>query len=117
MPKKKVDRYQRVRSVFVGFRLSPEESKALNERVRLSGMTKRDYVASRCFDQEITVIGNPRVHKALAETMMEIIRRLDSLSEDKKPVEPEFWETIETVAETMTGLSRPLGQRAQMKKG
>lgn len=117
MPKKKVDRYQRVRNVFVGFRVSPEESKALNERVRLSGLCKREYVANRCLETEIVVVGNPRVHKALAEKMTEILRRLEDLPEEKKPAEPEFWEIIQLVAETMVGLSKPLGQRSKTEKG
>ena len=115
--KKKVDRHQRVRSVFVGFRLSPEESKALDERVRLSGLTKREYVANSCFDHEIVVVGNPRVHKALATTMAEILQRLEDLPEEMKPAEPEFWETVQLVAETMIGLSKQLGQKTVMKKG
>ena len=101
----------------MGFRLSPEESKALNERVRLSGLCKREYVANRCLEKEIVVVGNPRVHKALAEKMTEILQRLEDLPEEKKPTEPEFWEIIQLVAETMVGLSKPLGQRSKTEKG
>ncbi len=115
MSVKRVDDYNRWRSVQVGFRLSPEEAAELNKLVKLSGYTKREYVADRCLQRDIVVKGNPRVFKALKDEMLEIIRRLEELPDEKKTAEPEFWETIQMVAEIMAGLSRPMEQNKNRK--
>lgn len=109
MSDRALDRHGRWRSLTIAFRISPEENEELNERVRLSGLTKQDYVINRCLDRDIVVMGNPRVHKALQDAMAEILRKLDNLPEEEKPADPEFWKIIRIVAETMTGLSKPLG--------
>ena len=109
MSDRTLDRHGRWRSLTIAFRISPEENEALNEKVRLSGLTKQDYVINRCLDRDIVVMGNPRVHKALQDAMAEILRKLANLPEEKKPSDPEFWEIIRVVAGTMTGLSKPLG--------
>ena len=72
MSDKVLDRYGRWRSLTIAFRISPEENAELNERVKLSGLTKQEYIINRCLEREIVVMGNPRVHKALSERMMEI---------------------------------------------
>lgn len=111
MSDKVLDRHGRWRSLTIAFRISPEENAELNERVKLSGLTKQEYIINRCLEREIVVMGNPRVHKALSERMTEILQQLKDLPKEKIPVDPEFWETIQTVAETMTGLSKPLGKK------
>ena len=105
-----LDRHGRWRSRTIAFRISPEEDAALNEKVRLSGLTKQDYIINRVLETDVVVMGNPRVHKALSEKMAEILQRLKDLPEDRKPAEPEFWESIQVVANTLTGLSKPMGQ-------
>ena len=105
-----LDRHGRWRSRTIAFRISPEEDAALNEKVRLSGLTKQDYIINRVLEKNVVVMGNPRVHKALSEKMTQILQRLKDLPEDRKPVEPEFWESIQVVANTLTGLSKPMGQ-------
>ncbi|QUA54648.1 plasmid mobilization protein [Aristaeella lactis] len=109
-----LDRQGRWRSRTVAFRISPEEDAALNERVRLSGLTKQDYIIKRVLEKNIVVMGNPRVHKALSEKMTEILQRLKDLPEDRKPIEPEFWESIQVVANTLAGLSKTMGQMNDM---
>ena len=65
---KTLDRQGRWRSKTVAFRVSPEENNQLEMKVRLSGMTKQDYIVSRLTDREIRVDGNPRVYKALKKS-------------------------------------------------
>ncbi len=50
---KALDRQGRWRSKTVAFRVSPEENNQLEMKVRLSGMTKQDYIVSRLTDREI----------------------------------------------------------------
>ena len=43
MSAKNVDKYNRFRSITVGFRVSPEENEAINAAVALSGLCKQEY--------------------------------------------------------------------------
>lgn len=115
MSDRALDRHGRWRNLTIAFRISPEENEGLNTRVRLSGLTKQDYVISKCLDRDIVVMGNPRVHKALQETMAEILRRLEDLPEKDKPEDPEFWEAIMVVANTVAGLNEPLGAKTRFE--
>jgi len=93
----------RWRSKTVAFRVSPEESKQIDECVRLSGLTKQDYITRRLLCREIVVQGNPRVYKALRNQMAEIyeeLKRLERCSEENE----ELLYTLELVAETLNGL-------------
>lgn len=69
---KALDRQGRWRSKTVAFRVSPEENNQIEIKVRLSGLTKQDYIVSRLTDREIRVVGNPRVYKALKNQMADI---------------------------------------------
>jgi hypothetical protein len=62
--------------------VSPEEDVLLKTEVRLSGLTKQDYIIKRLQCQEITVYGNPKVYKALKnelETVLGELRRLNTV--------------------------------------
>ena len=65
MSAKNLDRHNRWRSKTVAFRVSPEEDVQIETAVRLSGLTKQDYITRRLLCREIVVQGNPRVYKAL----------------------------------------------------
>ena len=93
----------RWRSKTVAFRVSPEESKQIDECVKLSGLTKQDYITRRLLCREIVVQGNPRVYKALRNQMAEIyeeLKRMERCSEENE----ELLYTLELVAETLNGL-------------
>ena len=69
MSRKVMDCCNRWRSRTVSFRMSPEEDALLDSMVRLSGMTKQDYIIARLLKFEITVQGNPRVYKAMKQEL------------------------------------------------
>ena len=103
MSKKNVDNHNRWRNVTVAFRMSPEEDQQLETLVKLSGLTKQDYIIRRVLEKEIVVMGNPRVHKALREqfaSVLEELRRLDAGDEAR----PELHENIRFITEIMDGL-------------
>ena len=93
---KRVDRKGGWRNVIVSFRVSPEENEALNRRVKLSGLTKQDYIISRISECDVIVQGNTRVHKALRDRMDEIISELRSVGAEC--VTDEFLEDVKLVA-------------------
>ena len=76
MSAKNLDKQGRWRSVNVSFRVSPEEDELLETFVKLSGMTKQDYITSRLLCKDVVVQGNPRVYKALRDKYEEMIEEL-----------------------------------------
>ena len=81
MSHKKLDRRNRWRSKTIAFRMSPEENALLDAAVRLSGLTKQDYIINRLLHREIVVQGNPRVYKALRDQMQQIYAKLCELTD------------------------------------
>ena len=68
MSAKCLDQQGRWRNKVVAFRMSPEEDELLETAVRLSGLTKQEYIIRRLQEKEVVVTGNPRVYKALNES-------------------------------------------------
>lgn len=88
MSEKARDGHGRWRSKTVAFRMSPEENHLLDDMVRLSGLTKQDFIVRRVLDKGVVVIPNPRVHKALREKMSQLCEQLRQLS-DVSEMSPE----------------------------
>lgn len=108
---KNLDAKGRWRNRTVAFRVSPEEGKQIDECVRLSGLTKQDYITRRLMCRDIVVQSNPRVYKALRNQMAEIyeeLKRLEKFSDENE----EMLYTIQLVAETLNGMKEE-GERAQ----
>ena len=79
MSHKVLDRHNRWRSKTVAFRMSPEENEQLNCYVRLSGMSKQDYIIARLLHKEVIVQGNPRVYKALRNELHRVLGELERI--------------------------------------
>lgn len=94
---------KRRRNVNVTFRMSPEENKELNIRVKLSGLTKQDYIIKRLSCQEIEVIGNPRVYKALRNEIAQIYNELQRICDGNEITEEQLF-TLQLIAQTLQGL-------------
>lgn len=81
MSAKVYDGKGRFRGKIVSFRCSSEENALLNAAVKLSGLTKQDYIINKVTNCEIVVQPNPRVYKALKDTLSEVLaelKRIDS---------------------------------------
>ena len=87
MSEKTRDGHGRWRSKTIAFRISPEENLLLEDLVRLSGLTKQDYIIHRVLDRDVTVIPNPRVYKALREKMTQLCEQISQMqnAEDMSP--------------------------------
>jgi flagellar biosynthesis regulator FlbT len=83
--------------------MSPEEDAVLEAKIRLSGLIKQEYIIHRLTDRETTVVGNPRVYKALRGQMELIYQELQRLAVDEE-IPPDLLETIQMVALTLNGL-------------
>ena len=100
---KSLDAKGRWRNRNVGFRVSEEEAKLLDNLVELSGLAKQDYILRRLLNREVVVQGNPKVFKALKNQMTQIyeeLTRLESVSDDNE----ELLIVVEMVATIMEGM-------------
>lgn len=103
MSAKNLDKHNRWRSRQVAFRLSPEEADLLDTYVKLSGLTKQDYITRRLLDTDVVVQGNPRVFKALRNQMTEILTQLQRIEAGATP-DAEMVEVIRYLAKIMKGM-------------
>jgi hypothetical protein len=102
---KKLDNKGRWRNKLVGFRVSEEEAKRIDDCVALSGLSKQDYIIRKLECRDVVVQPNPRVYKALRNKMDEIYGELKRL-EHGSEVNEELLYTIQLIAETMNGLQQ-----------
>lgn len=100
---KNVDNKGRWRNRTVAFRVSEEEAKLLDDCVRLSGLTKQDYIIRRLLHREVVVQGNTRAYKALRNQMADIYTELQRITQESE-ISDEFQYTLQLVAETLNGL-------------
>lgn len=98
MTKKNLDSHNRWRNRQVAFRLSPEEADLLDVKVRLSGLTKQDYITKRLLEKDIVVVGSPRIYRMLKYELEEVLNQLIRI-EAEQHLSVELLETIQLIAE------------------
>ena len=75
----------------------------LDTYVRLSGLTKQDYITRRLLEREVVVQGNPRVYKALRNEFAAVLAELQRI-EAGGGVDGELLDTIRLIAAIMDGM-------------
>lgn len=103
MSAKNLDKHNRWRNKTVAFRVSPEEDEQLEIFVKLSGLTKQDYITRRLLCRDVVVQGNPRVYKALRDQLAAVLDELRRL-EAGESVNDELLDTIQMIATIMNGM-------------
>ena len=87
MSAKNRDEHNRWRNKTVAFRVSPEEDEQIEIAVKLTGLTKQDYITRRLLCHDVVVQGNPRVYKALRDQLaavLEQLRRIEAGAGDEE---------------------------------
>ena len=105
MSAKNVDKHNRWRNKIVAFRVSPEEDAQIETAVKLTGLTKQDYITRRLLCREVVVQGNPRVYKALRDqlaTVLDELRRIDA----GQAVDDDLMDTIRMIATILSGMRK-----------
>ena len=102
MSKKNYDNHNRWRNKTVAFRVSAEEDLHLEALVKLTGLTKQDYIIRRLLERDVVVQGNPRVYKALRDQLIAVLDELRRI-EGGQGVNDELLDTIRMIA-TITEL-------------
>ena len=100
---KTLDQQGRWRKKQVSFRVSPEEGDVIDAKVRMSGLTKQEYIIRRLQERTVTVSGNPRVYKALKNQMVDILTELRRIRTGD-PVDEDLKEIIKTMNLIMDGM-------------
>ncbi len=103
MSLKNRDNKNRWRNKTVAFRVSPEEDAQIETAVRLSGLTKQDYITRRLLEKEVVVQGNPRVYKALRDQFTAVLDELRRI-EAGQGVNDELLDTIQMITTIMNGM-------------
>ena len=103
MSLKNRDEHNRWRNKTVAFRISPEEDEQLEVFVKLSGLTKQDYITRRLLCKDVVVQGNPRVYKALRDQLAAVLDELRRI-EAGGSVDDEMMDTIQMITSIMDGM-------------
>lgn len=103
MSAKNRDNHNRWRNKTVAFRVSPEEDLQIERFVKLSGLTKQDYITRRLLERDVVVQGNPRVYKALRDQLAAVLDELRRI-EGGRSVDDELLDTIEMITVIMDGM-------------
>lgn len=103
MSAKNLDSHNRWRNKTVAFRVSPEEDAQIETAVRLTGLTKQDYIIRRLLNRDVVVQGNPRVYKALRDQLAAVLEELQRI-ESGSGISEELLDTINMIADIMGGM-------------
>ena len=103
MSVKNLDNHNRWRSKTIAFRVSPEENEQIEIAVRLSGLTKQDYITRRLTHRDVVVQGNLRVFKALRNQFAAVLDELRRI-EAGDGVNDELLDLIEMMTDIMGGI-------------
>ena len=103
MSLKNRDAHNRWRNKTVAFRVSPEEDAQIEVAVKLTGLTKQDYITRRLLCKDVVVQGNPRVYKALRDQLAAVLDELRRI-EAGSSVDDELMDTIQMIASIMDGM-------------
>lgn len=103
MSAKNMDNHNRWRNKTVAFRVSPEEDEQIEIAVKLTGLTKQDYITRRLLCRDVVVQGNPRVYKALRDQLAAVLDQLQRIKSGES-VDDELLDTINLIATIMDGM-------------
>ncbi len=102
MSAKVYDGKGRFRGKIISFRCSEEENALLNAAVKLSGLTKQDYIISKVTNREVIVQPNTRVYKALKDKLGEVLAELKRIENGDK-VDSDLIDLIRLINTTLDG--------------
>jgi hypothetical protein len=103
MSARNLDQKNRWRNKTVAFHVSPEEDEQIETVVRLSGLTKQDYIIKRLQNRDIVVVGNPKVYKALRNQLADVLDELQRIAAGEQ-IDDDLIDTIRLITETMSGM-------------
>lgn len=104
MTAKNLDKHHRWRNKTVSFRVSEEESNQIDIMVKLSGLSKQDYITKRLMCKEIVVHGNSKVFRNLQYQLTETLHQLQRI-ESGKNINDELLDIIQIMIKIIDRLT------------
>ena len=95
------DKEGKRRSVTVAFRVSPEESQMINDRVKISGLSKQDYILKRLLCEDVIVAKSPKTYYELKHLLIDIQERLLNIKTSEETPGEYLLDTINHVASVL----------------
>ena len=105
MSAKNLDHQGRWRSLTVAFRISPEEDALIESAVRVSGLTKQDYITRKLTDRSVIVQGNPKVYRGLLLEMRLLLEELKRINSGDT-VNEDILTRIDLITSIMSGMRK-----------
>ena len=110
MSAKNLDQKGRWRNKTVAFRVSPEEDTLIESAVRITGLTKQDYITRRLMEMDVVVQGNPKVFRGLKLEMQQILTELKRIGSGED-VDGDLLIRIDLIASVMEGMKEDTNGR------
>ena len=93
--------HNRTRNVEINFRVTPEEKEIIENRVKLSGLSKREYYTQSLMHQRIICQGNIRVTDEMAKQLRRIETHLENIIDTQKNDGPAT-ESLRSIVEILS---------------
>lgn len=103
----------RERNVILNFRVTEEEKRKIEKRIRLSGLSKQDFFIASCLYQNINVVGNVKTFNAIRQEMLSIEKHLRSIA-TLNELELDKIESIRTIFEILDSYYRRIEQHMEI---
>lgn len=102
----------RKRSVTIAFRVTAQEAERINQRVKISGLSRRKYFMDTFLGQKIELRGGCFESNRLASELKKIRMKLEMLEVNSQQVE----ETIDECYALLTELSKVIKESKSVQK-
>jgi len=94
------DRHGKHNTTTISFRVNSYEKATIEERVKVSGMKKQDYIVRSCIYNHVCVVGKKETVYQIVEKLQEMQSRMEELAEQIKNEKSEV--TTEEIRELQT---------------
>ena len=115
MSAKNLDKHNRWRNKAVFFRVSPEEDAQIEMAVKLTGLTKQDYIIQSVLHQKVVATGNPLILVQFRKNLQQIERELERI-EKASDMDGELLTPVRSMLEILEGFKEQPRTLAGMKK-
>ena len=88
------DRHGKHNTTTISFRVNSYEKATIEERVKVSGMKKQDYIVRSCIYNHVCVVGKKETIEIIRSEMKEMSAVLEDVAKDLKSEKPVISEPV-----------------------
>jgi hypothetical protein len=104
-PKKKKNEKNRYRNQIWNFRCTKEEREKIENRCRLMGLTRQDFLIQSCMNQKVVCYGNVKVFNEINKSLKEIVEHICSVDFPEN-IDENIIENLRTIVEICDGINK-----------